>query len=122
MAQTLATAGLLYPRPSVICGEVIPGPRPPFVESHAAHYVRTMNLFPFGRLPAYKPRRFVPAEVDLGDWQQIAPLFDRLDAGVAQCRSVPEHERWLLDWGDLSAAIDEESTAAKPQSTTGEKP
>ena len=55
-------------------------------------------------------------------WRQIAPLFDRLDAGVAQCRSVPELERWRLDWGELSAALDEESTAAKPQSTTGEKP
>src|ERR1043166_2569485 len=69
-----------------------------------------MNLFPFGQLPLYKPRTFVPERLDLGDWQQIAPLFDRLEAAAARCRTVPEFERWLLDWGELGAALDEEST------------
>ena len=69
-----------------------------------------MNPLPFGQLPLYKPRTFVPERLDLGDWQQIAPLFDRLEAAAARCRTVPEFERWLLDWGELGAALDEEST------------
>ena len=38
-----------------------------------------MNLLPFGKLPAAKPRAFVPQTIDLGDWPQIAPLFDQLE-------------------------------------------
>jgi oligoendopeptidase F len=60
------------------------------------------------RLPPYRPRQFVPPAIDLGDWAQIAPLFDRLEA--RSCRSVTEFEQWLLDWGELSAALDEESS------------
>jgi oligoendopeptidase F len=67
-----------------------------------------MSLLPFGDLPAYKPRRFVPASVDLGDWAQVAPLFDQLEAAAAQCATVEALEAWLLDWSELSAALDEE--------------
>ncbi len=69
-----------------------------------------MSLLPFGDLPAFAPRRFVPAQVNLGDWKQIEPLFDQLDARAPQCRAVAELERWLLDWSELSAALDEESS------------
>jgi oligoendopeptidase F len=69
-----------------------------------------MNLLPFETLPAYKPRHFVPTKIDLGDWAQIAPLFDLLEQRAAQCRSVVELERWLLDWSELSAALDEEAS------------
>jgi oligoendopeptidase F len=69
-----------------------------------------MNLLPFGNLPPYVARRFVPTRIDLGDWTQMAPLFDRLEASAAQCRSVAELEQWLLNWSELSAAIDEESS------------
>jgi oligoendopeptidase F len=69
-----------------------------------------MNLLPFGKLPAYKPRRFVPAHIDLGDWSQLAPLFDQLEKRAAQCKSTADLEHWLLDWGELSAALDEESS------------
>ncbi|MEY4387243.1 MAG: hypothetical protein RLY20_2526 [Verrucomicrobiota bacterium] len=68
-----------------------------------------MNLLPFGALPPYRPRRFVPATVDWNDWSAIEPLFDRLDADIANAKSVAELERWLLDWAELSAALDEES-------------
>lgn len=68
-----------------------------------------MSLLPFGELPAYKPRRFVPASADLGDWAQVEPLFDRLEATAAQCATVKALEAWLLDWSELSAAIDEEA-------------
>jgi oligoendopeptidase F len=69
-----------------------------------------MNLLPFGKLAAHKPRIFVPEKIDLGDWPQIAPLFDRLEARAAQARSAAELERWLLDWSELNAALDEEAS------------
>ena len=69
-----------------------------------------MNLLPFDKLPAYKPRTFVPQTIDLGDWPQIAPLFNQLEKRAAQCRSAADLERWLLDWSELSAALDEESS------------
>ncbi len=69
-----------------------------------------MNLLPFGKLPPAKPRSFVPSEIDLGDWPQIAPLFDQLEARMTQARSVADLEKWLLDWSELSAALDEEAS------------
>ena len=69
-----------------------------------------MELLPFQPLPAYKPRRFVPEEIDLGDWTQIAPLFDSLEARAVQVTTPTELEKWLLAWSELSAALDEEST------------
>ena len=69
-----------------------------------------MSLLPFTNLPIYTPRRFVPAQIDLGDWAQIAPLFDQLDARAAQCGGVADFERWILDGGELAAALDEESS------------
>ena len=68
-----------------------------------------MNLLPFGKLPAHQPRTFVPPTIDFGDWPQIAPLFDQLEKRAAQCPSTADLERWLLDWSELSAALDEES-------------
>lgn len=69
-----------------------------------------INLLPFGPLPPYRPRRFVPEAVDLGDWAQVLPLFDQLEARVGRCRTAAELEQWLLDWSELSAALDEEGT------------
>ncbi len=69
-----------------------------------------MNLLPFGKLPAYQPRQFVPQTIDLGDWPQIAPWFDQLEARATGCKTVPALERWLLDWSELTAALDEESS------------
>ena len=69
-----------------------------------------MNLLPFGKLPAHQTRMFVPQTIDLGDWPQIAPLFDQLEARAAGCKTVAELERWLLDWSELTAALDEESS------------
>ena len=68
-----------------------------------------MSLLPFGTMPPHRARRFVPQKIDLGDWPQIAPLFDQLEKRSAQCGSPAELERWLVDWSELSAALDEES-------------
>ena len=69
-----------------------------------------MNLLPFENLPAYRPRNFVPAEVDWGNWDQIAPLYDLLESRAAECNSPAELEQWLLDWGELDAALDEDGS------------
>jgi oligoendopeptidase F len=69
-----------------------------------------MNLLPFGKLPPAKPRSFVPAEINLGDWPLIAPLFDQLERRATEASSVAAFEKWLLDWSELSAALDEESS------------
>ncbi len=69
-----------------------------------------MNLLPFAELPVFRPRRFVPEKMDLGDWSQIAPLFDKLEAGAPQCQTSAAFERWLLDGSELTAALDEESS------------
>ena len=69
-----------------------------------------MNLLPFEPQPPYRPRVFVPEKCDLGDWNQIEPLFDKLEAAAASARTPTELERWLLDGGELTAALDEESS------------
>ena len=69
-----------------------------------------MSLLPFSKLPPYRSRRFVPETIDLGDWTQIAPLFDELQKRSAECKTVADLERWLLDSSELSAALDEESS------------
>ena len=69
-----------------------------------------MDLLPFANLPAHKPRRFVPLRIDLGDWEQIAPLFEQLETRAAGCADAAGLESWLLDWSELSAALDEESS------------
>ena len=68
-----------------------------------------MGSLPFDKLPPHKPRRFVPPAVDLGDWTQISPLFDRIERRGPQCAAPAELEVWLVDWSELSAALDEES-------------
>src|SRR4051794_3729245 len=69
-----------------------------------------MDLLPFGKLAEYRPRKFVPAHVELGNWDHIEPLFNELERRAAACASVKEFEKWLLDWSELSAALDQESS------------
>lgn len=73
-------------------------------------YLQAMHLLPFKKLRAYQPRRFVPKNIDLGDWAQIKPLFDRLEQRATECQSAADLERWLYDWSESSAALDEESS------------
>ena len=69
-----------------------------------------MNLLPFDKLVPYRPREFVPEKIDLGDFAQIAALFDALEARAPRCKSADRLQRWLLDSGELSAALDEEGS------------
>ena len=66
-----------------------------------------MNNLPCGQLAPYQPRHFVPAVVNWSDWSQIAPLFDALDNRTLATPAA--RDRWLLDWSELSAALDEEA-------------
>ena len=68
-----------------------------------------MSLLPFGNLPPYRPRQFVPLTVDWNDWSAIAPLFDRLDQLLAAANTAVALENLLLNWSELNAALDEES-------------
>jgi oligoendopeptidase F len=69
-----------------------------------------MSLLPFGELPVHTPRKFVPNGADLGEWGQIEPLFNELEKRIRAAKSAADVEKWLLDWGELSAALDEESS------------
>ncbi len=69
-----------------------------------------MNLLPFGALAPARPRSFIPSGVDLGDWSQIKPLYDALAEKAAGIQDAQALERWLLDWSELGAALDEESS------------
>src|SRR6267378_1114212 len=89
---------------NVRCSDKIYFPRGNFV------YAARMNLLPFKNLPVHKPRTFVPQAINLGDWAQIAPLFGQLEACAALAKTVADLERWLLDWSELSAALDEEAS------------
>jgi oligoendopeptidase F len=68
-----------------------------------------MDLLPFDKVPPHKPRQFVPHEIDLGEWKQVSPLFDELEGRAQKCSQSADFEHWLLNWGELSAALDEES-------------
>src|SRR3984957_17715586 len=69
-----------------------------------------MNLLPFGILPAAKSRKFVPQNIDLGDWPKIELFFNQLECRATQIKDPAELEAWLLDWSELNAALDEEAS------------
>jgi len=52
------------------------------------------------------PRRFVPQEINLADWNQIEPLYQRLLD--RELTSVEDIEKWLLDISEVASAVDEE--------------
>ncbi|HKQ39551.1 MAG TPA: M3 family oligoendopeptidase, partial [Verrucomicrobiae bacterium] len=58
----------------------------------------------------FKPRNFVPAQINWGEWSQIEPLFDALEKRAAECKTVQDLERWLLAGSELMAAFDEEGS------------
>jgi hypothetical protein len=47
-----------------------------------------MSLLPFREWPSFQARRFIPANMNLGEWSQVAPFFDRLETHSAQCATV----------------------------------
>ncbi|MBL9138955.1 MAG: M3 family oligoendopeptidase [Verrucomicrobiales bacterium] len=69
-----------------------------------------MSLLPFGDLPPHRARRFLPSTVAWNEWSGLEPFFDQLDGRLATVQTSAELEQWLLDWGELSAAINEEGS------------
>ena len=69
-----------------------------------------MTLLPFNDLPVHSARRFVPTTIDLGNWAEIEPLFNALEQRIQKIGFATDLERWLLDWSELCAALDEESS------------
>ena len=69
-----------------------------------------MELLPFGDLPPYKPRTFVPVGLTVASWDANAPLFDQLDSALDSCASVDDLESWLLDVSELGAVLDEDGS------------
>lgn len=69
-----------------------------------------MDMLPFKDLPPYQPRRFTPTDLDLSRLDQILPLFDKLEQRASEAGDVAGLEQWILDWGELSAVLDEESS------------
>jgi hypothetical protein len=78
-------------------------------------YLPLMDLLPFDALPAHKPRRFVPQAIDLGDWGQIAPLFDQLEARAG--KRAPPPPNWNVGcW--IGASSTPPSTRSPPSATS----
>lgn len=69
-----------------------------------------MSQLPFGDLPAYRERTFVPAGINWEEWDGISKLFDRLEEEAATCHSTADFERWLMNWSELTAAVGEEDS------------
>ena len=69
-----------------------------------------MNLLPFGELPAFKARGFVPVDLNFDEGAQLTALYDRLAARAPECATLPEFERWLLDWSELNAAVEQDAS------------
>ncbi|MEM2947833.1 MAG: M3 family oligoendopeptidase, partial [Candidatus Bathyarchaeia archaeon] len=66
-------------------------------------------------LPREFPRRFVPEDIDLGDWDQIKPLLDELER--RPIKTAQELEQWLLDSSELGAAVFEEGAIRRIRMT-----
>lgn len=71
-----------------------------------------MSSLPFGVLPPYRPRRFLPGTVAWDDWSALAPFFDQLEARLAALGATEASglAQWLLDWGEFGAALNEEAS------------
>src|SRR5690349_6047249 len=67
-----------------------------------------MGLKSLETLPKAHPRTIVPADVNLGDWAQVEPLFIKLEEQAAGIKTLKALQQWILDTGELGAALDEE--------------
>jgi len=54
------------------------------------------------------PRKFMPRDIDLGNWEAIEPFFERLERRPVDTSEALE--QWLADLGELSCCIGEEGS------------
>ncbi len=69
-----------------------------------------MELLPFGDLPPFKARAFVPADFKVSGWDAIKPLFDQLESDLDASETVADLEAWLLKISEIGAILDEDGS------------
>ena len=68
-----------------------------------------MKSLPWDVLSQCETRRFLPeANLNAGDWSQLAPFSDRLETRAPHCSTANDLEAWLYDWSELSSVVGEE--------------
>ncbi|MBS0660442.1 MAG: M3 family oligoendopeptidase [Verrucomicrobia bacterium] len=55
----------------------------------------------------FRPRRFLPAQIDLTSTDALAPVFDQLTQRLAAAPHAEALEAWLEEYGEVGAAISE---------------
>lgn len=59
-------------------------------------------------MPApYRPRRFLPADIDLTSTDALEPVFDQLRTRLTAAPHAEALEAWLQEYGEVGAAISE---------------
>ena len=64
----------------------------------------------FEKISIYTPRQFVPANINLGSWKELNPLFKKLEEQLDTSSTAENLEQVILNWEELSAAIAEEGS------------
>ncbi len=64
----------------------------------------------FEKITLHTPRQFVPADLNTGNWDALAPLFDQLGQQLNAAADAAQLEQAILNWEELSAAIAEEGS------------
>lgn len=59
-------------------------------------------------IPTQKPRIFLPAELDLSKWENLAPFFN--DLKERDIQNIEDLQHWLLDKSELEAVLQEYSS------------
>jgi oligoendopeptidase F len=62
------------------------------------------------QISPFAPRRFLPADIDLTDTDQLAPVFAKLEAELDAAQSPADLEAWLAHHSEVSAALGESSS------------
>jgi oligoendopeptidase F len=62
------------------------------------------------QISPFAPRQFLPAQIDLTDTAQLAPIFERLETGLESVNSVAGLEAWLAQHSEVCAALGESSS------------
>ena len=72
--------------------------------------VLEMSLLPFGSLPPYRARSFVPLDFDPGKMEVLEGLFDQLEARLAACQTASGLVAWLEASSEFSAVLEEDGS------------
>ena len=73
-------------------------------------YPQNFHSLMFQKISIYTPRQFVPANINLGNWKELNPLFKKLEEQLDTSSSAENLEQVILNWEELSAAIAEEGS------------